>query len=77
MEKIQIRKVFNKAILLLLMLVFGEFYSNMPPGGGAGGVGPGRPKTPIDMYEGILVGIAVVLIIGYYFYSKNKRVANS
>lgn len=36
---------------------------------------PGAPATPIDMYEGILLLVAVSLIIGYYLYKKNRRIA--
>lgn len=33
----------------------------------------GAPATPLDMYEGILLGIAVLLIVGYFLYSKYRR----
>lgn len=75
MGRIQIKQVLNKVAILLLTLSFGLLQAQGPFGTP---VGPGRQrKTPIDMYEGILVGVAVMLIIGYYFYSRNKRVANS
>lgn len=36
----------------------------------------GAQDIPIDMYEGILIAIAIVLILGYYYYTtqKNKMV---
>lgn len=33
-----------------------------------------RAKTPIDMYEGALMMIAIVLIVGYYVYHRNKKI---
>ena len=35
-----------------------------------------QPNVPIDMYEGILIAVAIVLILGYYYYTtqKNKMV---
>lgn len=36
---------------------------------------PGVPENPIDMYEGILLLVAVSLIIGYYLYKRNRRIA--
>lgn len=40
--------------------------------------GPGAPikrKTPVDMYEWALLLVAVSLIIGYYLYKRNRRIA--
>lgn len=36
----------------------------------------GAQDIPIDMYEGILIAVAIVLILGYYYYTtqKNKMV---
>jgi len=46
-----------------------------PPGSqGGGGTNPGV-GVPIDMYEGILLTIAVLMVIGMYYYSKNKKEA--
>lgn len=41
--------------------------------------GPGAPKktTPIDMYEWVLLLVAVSLIVGYYLYKRNRRIASS
>lgn len=37
---------------------------------------PGGPaKVSIDMYEGTLLVIAILLIVGYYLYKRNKRIA--
>jgi hypothetical protein len=33
---------------------------------------PGK-EVPIDMYEGFLLTIAVSMVIGIYYYSKNKK----
>ena len=43
-----------------------------PPTAPMGGTNPGTP-VPIDMYEGILLTIAVLMVIGIYYYSKNKK----
>lgn len=39
------------------------------------GSGEGARGVPIDMYEGILLLLAVLLIVGYYFYTRNRKVA--
>ena len=31
------------------------------------------PNVPIDMYEGILIGVAVLLIVGYIYYNYTQR----
>ena len=33
----------------------------------------GAQDIPIDMYEGFLLTIAVSMVIGIYYYSKNKK----
>lgn len=40
-----------------------------------GTVGEGGRKTPIDMYEWVLLLVAVSLIVGYYLYKRNRRIA--
>lgn len=52
---------------------------------GGGGVIPPTPEipmatnpgteteVPIDMYEGFLLTVAVSMVIGIYYYSKNKK----
>lgn len=40
-----------------------------------GPIGEGGRKTPIDMYEWVLVLVAVSLIVGYYLYKKNRRLS--
>ncbi len=32
-----------------------------------------RPNVSIDMYEGILIGVAVLLIVGYIYYNYTQR----
>lgn len=67
-------------IFLLLSISFEMFFAKRRPpirGNGTGGVTPGdKPHTPIDMYEWGLLWVAVMLIVGYYFYSR-RRIANS
>ena len=41
------------------------------------GHGLGKRATPIDMYEGILMIVAFLLVIGYYYNERNKRITNS
>ena len=45
-----------------------------PPTAPMGGTNPGT-AVPIDMYEGSLLTIAVLMVIGMYYYSKNKKEA--
>ena len=33
----------------------------------------GTQDIPIDMYEGILIAVAIVLILGYYYYTTQKN----
>ena len=37
----------------------------------------GTQDIPIDMYEGILMIVAFLLVIGYYYNERNKRITNS
>ncbi|MDO4763741.1 MAG: hypothetical protein Q4A00_05115 [Flavobacteriaceae bacterium] len=89
MEKIQ--KIFiNKALLLLLTFAFAIVNAQtlttpqsppvVPGGDGLGGVGPGgRPPSHVsaNMYDVLFLGVAVLMIIGYYLYSRNRKVVNS
>lgn len=43
-----------------------------PTPGDVGPVGPGSPASPIDMYVGVLAGIAVLLIV--YFTKKHYSI---
>lgn len=38
-------------------------------------IGEGAPANPIDMYEWVLLLVAVSLIVGYYLYKRNRRIA--
>lgn len=52
---------------------FGDFGPEAPGDGDVGATGPGAtPASPIDIYEGMLLGIAVVMIIAYY-YNERRR----
>ena len=58
---------------LLSKSLYGQGTPPPPPGSqGGGATNPGAP-VPIDMYEGILLTIAVLMVIGIYYYSKNKK----
>lgn len=35
-----------------------------------------QAQNPIDMYDGALLLIAVLLIVGYYLYKRNRRIVN-
>ena len=59
-------KKMNK--ILTLVFIFATLFANAQPpnpGGGVGGVGPGRPASPIDMYVYILA-IAAILLIAFF-----------
>lgn len=69
-------KLLNK-ILFFSFLALGIFIraENPPmpasPPGGGGGVGPGVPASPIDMYLFVLVIIAGALLI--YYHRKTQK----
>lgn len=48
---------------------------DIPPIDRDGETAGGPAKVSIDMYEGTLLVIAVLLIVGYYLYKRNKRIA--
>lgn len=70
---------------LLLTFVFNLFYYGQGPNWNDGeeeipptpphGDGTRRYNVPIDMYEGILLLIAIALIIGFYYYNKRRKLA--
>lgn len=74
----------NKLNILLgtlFLLIFNTFVFAEDWGGDGTGItvpvppeGLGSPATPIDMYEGALMMIAIVLIVGYYVYHRNKKI---
>lgn len=73
-------RIFNRSLLSIIALISNILVFAQPtpplPASGVGGNGPGEPEqTPIDMYEGILLLVAVSLIIGYYLYKRNRRIA--
>ena len=67
----------------ILFLISFSLLSRSLYGQGGGGVIPPTPEAPmatnpgtevpIDMYEGFLLTIAVSMVIGIYYYSKNKK----
>lgn len=44
------------------------------PGSGTP-VGPGTPENPVDMYEGLLLIVAIMFVVGIYYYNKRKKLA--
>ena len=70
-------------IKILFLISFSLLSRSLYGQGGGGGVIPPTPEVPmatnpgkevpIDMYEGILLTIAVSMVIGIYYYSKNKK----
>jgi len=63
--------------LISFSLLSRSLYGQAPPPPGSQGGGGTNPGVgvPIDMYEGILLTIAVLMVIGMYYYSKNKKEA--
>ncbi|WP_373709936.1 signal peptidase [Kaistella sp.] len=61
-------KLLNKT-LLFAFLIIGSFLGAQgpppPPEGRPGGVGPGEPASPIDMYVYILAIAAILFIVLY------------
>ncbi len=55
----------------------GGFESTTVVGGKGPSHGLGTRSSPIDMYEGILMIVAFLLVIGYYYNERNKRITNS
>lgn len=55
----------------------GGFESTTVVGGKGPTHGLGKRATPIDMYKGILMIVAFLLVIGYYYNERNKRITNS
>lgn len=69
----------NLFIFLYTTVVFAQFEGEediiIGDGDKDGEVPGALPNTPIDMYEGGLLLLAVLLIVGYYFYTRNRKVA--
>lgn len=81
MKNIKLNSLVKRFVYTFLLLVgYISFAQNRPvvnPGGGMGAVGPGAvPNNPIDMYEGILLLVAVAMMVGYYLYT-NKIATNA
>ncbi len=85
MKNNKLGRVLNRSLFLALTLVFNVLAFAQPPvpptpvetaSGGAGGTGPGAPENvPIDMYEGLLLVVAVMFIIGMYYYNRRRKLA--
>lgn len=70
-------------IKILFLISFSLLSRSLYGQRGGGGVIPPTPEAPmatnpgtevpIDMYEGFLLTIAVSMVIGIYYYSKNKK----
>lgn len=80
--KKSINNLASKLVYALMFLVGVSAFAlpSTPPGGGSetgtglGGVTPGAiPDNPIDMYEGALLMVAVVMMVGYYLYTRNRK----
>jgi hypothetical protein len=72
------KRIFNKSLLLLALVLFhvGAYaqIGGGPPGGGTGGgVTPGAPSSPIDTNIYIL-GVVVVLMIIYFVKNKKRQI---
>lgn len=83
MKNNKLGRVLNRSLLLALTLVFNvlAFAQPTPPSPpiaatGVGATGPGEPPaSPIDMYEGLLLAVAVMFIVGMYYYSRRRKLA--
>ena len=70
-------------IKILFLISFSLLSRSLYGQSGGGGAIPPTPEVPmatnpgtevsIDMYEGFLLTIAVSMVIGIYYYSKNKK----
>lgn len=77
-------KAFNKSYLVLLMIIVNTLAFAQktpppppPPMATYGAVGPGAPDqdVSVDMYEGLLLAVAVMFIVGMYYYNKRRKLA--
>jgi hypothetical protein len=60
----------KKILFLLLLLVYNYSYSQPPaPGSDT----PGAYQTPIDDYSIYLIGIALMVGVGYFIINKYKK----
>ena len=65
-------KLKNRIYSLIITLIGIFLYAEPPGPEGVGGTGPGaRPRTPIDMYEIVLLVLAVLFII--YFVTRKRE----
>ena len=70
-------KLLNK-VLFYLLITAGSFYKAQtepppPMAEQSGGVGPGAPASPIDMYVYVLAA-AAMLFMCYYHYKTRKKI---
>lgn len=81
MRNIKLNKLVEKSLYTFLLFVSHMLLANgsgiplNPPSGGGdiGATGPGGRNTPIDMYEGVLLMVAIVMMVGYYLYTRNRK----
>lgn len=79
MKNIKLNSLIERFVYTFLLLigytVFAQGKPVVNPGGGAGATGPGAvPRdVPVDMYEGALLMVAVVMMVGYYLYTRNRK----
>ncbi|MFB9120931.1 hypothetical protein ACFFUE_06970 [Bergeyella porcorum] len=67
-------------LFLLVFLLLGNVVSAQFEGPDEGTNPPppesvGSQATPIDMYEGLLLVVAVMFIVGIYYYNKRRKLA--
>lgn len=63
-------KFLNRSLLILFLMIGSLLYADdpivpIPTPPGSGGVGPGAPASPIDMYVYILAIAAILFIVLY------------
>lgn len=76
-------KAFNKSYLVLLMIIVNTLAFAQktppppPPMATYGAVGPGAPDqdVSVDMYEGLLLVVVVMFIVGMCYYNKRRKLA--
>lgn len=68
MKNINLSKFITKLVCMVFLFLSIMELKAVGPGGN-----PMPPANPIDMYEGILLIIAVSILLGYHIYTKNRK----